>query len=473
MSALANQPNTRMPGNFHIPWLGWRLRGISMLSDPMKSFMETYRRYGELSAWDPRTRKHVCAFGPELYREIITQPETFIVDAFREGKLPRGSAMERLSFGLMRINGETHRRHRRLMQPAFKRDVINSYLNEIIALTDQELNSWKTGEIRNIDHDLMRLITYISMRTMFWLDPEKEGRQLQQQMKRLLKYAGSPAALLCRLKIPHTPYYNMLKVSEDIEDRVRDIIDSKRMNPIKHQDVLSILIESRDEQGSGLSDDELISEAYTVLCHESSAAALTWCLFLLDQHPQIYNDLYDEIYGELAGNNPSTEALAKLPLLDHVINETVRLLPPAGFALRYTSGQCELGGYSLPKDAMIFISSYVSHRISDIYVEPFRFNPRRWETIKPTPYEFVGFGAGAHSCLGRHLALLEMKIILCMLIQRHRLHLVAGSRIDRGMRISLVPKQGMPMVVKPPTQQLSIPAVVGNIHQSVTLNQAH
>lgn len=469
MSYLVKKQSDRMPGNFHIPWLGWRLRGLSMLSDPMKCFMQTYRRYGELSAWDPRTRKHVCAFGPQLYKEIITQPDTFIVDAFREGNLPRGSAMERLSFGLMRINGDAHRRHRRLMQPAFKHDVINSYLEEIIKLTDNELNSWKTGDIRNIDHDLMRLITFISMRTMFWLDPENEGLELQLQMKRLLKYAASPAALLLRVKIPNTPYYNMLKVARGIEYRIKAIIEEKRRNRGKHQDVLSMLVESCDEKGAGLSDEELISEAYTTLCHESSAAALTWCLFLLDQHPHIYNDLYDEVYSALKGGNPTIEVLSQLPLLDNVINETVRLLPPAGFALRYASEECELGGYGLPKDAMIFISSYVTHRIADIYVDPFRFNPRRWENINPTPYEYVSFGAGAHSCLGKNLALLEMKVILCMLIQRHRLHLLPGTRIDRGMRISFVPKQGLPMAVKLPTEYFPRPQVTGNIHESVTL----
>jgi cytochrome P450 len=469
MSSLATEQKGRIPGNFHIPWLGWRLRGLSMLSDPMKCFMQTYQNYGPLSAWDPRTRKHLCAFGPELYREIITQPDTFIVDAFREGKLPRGSAMERLSFGLMRINGDNHKRHRRLMQPAFRRDIINSYLNEIIQLTDSELATWRTGQVRDVDHDLMRLITFISIRTMFWLDPLTQGLELQQQMKLLLKYAASPAALLLRLKIPNTPYYNMLAVSENIENRVKQIIKSKRESRVKHDDVLSILIESRDEQGTGLNDDELISEAYTVLCHESSAAALTWCLFLLDQHPHIYNDLYDEIHGLLQGSAPSIEQLSKLPLLDNVISETVRLLPPAGFALRYTSKECELAGFNLPKDAMIFVSSYVSHRICDIYEDPLRFDPQRWEKISPTPYEYVGFGAGAHSCLGRNLALLEMKVILCMLIQRFRLNLVSGSKIDRGMRISFVPKQGMPMHVKTPSKYVTKPQVLGNIHESVAL----
>lgn len=458
-----------IPGPLHIPWIGWRLQGLAMLKDPMEYFMNVYRRYGSISSWDPKTRKHICAFGPELHREIMINPDTFIVDAFREGNLPKNSSIERLSFGLVRLNGDKHRLHRKLMQPAFRQDVINSYYNDIVNLTEAELITWKVGELRRLDFDLMRLITFISMKTMFGLDPEVNGKKLQLLIKNLLKYASSPASLIFHFNIPGTPYNKMLKISEQIDHLIREIIKLKVDSGNQGNDVLSNLIRSRDEENIGLTTDELISEAYTVLCHESSAANLSWCLFLLDQHPIILKNLVDELDSTLAGNPPTIEQLEKLPMLDNVIKESIRLFPPAGFSLRYTNKECELGKFSLPKNAMIFLSSYVSHRIPDIFSNPLKFDPQRWDKITPSPHEFVAFGTGAHSCIGRYFALFEIKIILSMLLQRFRVSLLPNSKIDRGIRISLVPKQGLLMQILPSKTTISKPIVKGNIHESIDL----
>lgn len=464
-----DKANNRIPGPKYLPWIGWRLQGLSMLKDPMKHFMSMYEKYGYVSAWNTRNPKHIYAFGPAVYREIILNPDIYIVDAFREGNLPRGSAMEKLTFGLMRLNGDVHHKHRRLMQPAFRQDIVNSYRNEIIAATQEELDTWVTGEIRSIDHDLMRLITFISMRTMFGMEPDEEARKLQRLIKDLMKYAGSPASMLFRFNIPGTPYYNMLKTSIEIEALLKLLINRKRISANSSNDVLSILIRSVDDENGTLSDDELISEAYTIFCHESSAATLTWCMFLLDQHPFILNKLINEIVSISNHEPPTIEQLAKMPLLDNVVKESIRLLPPAGFSIRYTNTATQLAGLDIPKDAMIFTSSYVTHRIPELYNQPLKFDPFRWENIAPTPFEYMAFGAGTHSCIGKYFAIVEIKIILCMLLQRFRPSLVPDSIIDRGMRISFVPKYGLPMKIHACGAQPAKPGVRGNIHQSVDL----
>jgi cytochrome P450 len=465
LTLKANQ----IPGPTYIPGVSWRLQGLSMLKDPMQHFMNMYQRYGAICAWDTGHPKHVCAFGPELYKEIITQPDIFIVDAFREGNLPKNSAIERLSFGLMRLNGDVHLKHRKLMQPAFRQEVVNKHAEVVINTTQQELDTWQLGEPRTLDYDLMRLITFISMRTMFGITPENDGKRLQLLLKKLIRCAASPLTLLFRFNIPGLPYHKMLKTSDAIELLIRNIIQNKRANNFQENDVLSILVNAVGDEGDNLSEDELISEAYTVLCHESSAACLSWTVFLLDQHPAILNDLVAELASVLKGQPPTVEQLGQLTLLDYVIKESIRMMPPAGFALRYTSQDTQLGGYDLPKDAMIFLSSYVSHRIEDIYPEPLRFNPMRWEKIKPTPHEYTAFGAGTHSCMGRHFAMLEIKIVLAMLFQRYRPSLIPGSRVERGMRVSLVPKHGLPMIIHPAGKQVSKPEFIGNLHQSIDL----
>nr|QCC21382.1 RenG [Candidatus Endohaliclona renieramycinifaciens]QCC21398.1 RenG [Candidatus Endohaliclona renieramycinifaciens]QCC21414.1 RenG [Candidatus Endohaliclona renieramycinifaciens]QCC21430.1 RenG [Candidatus Endohaliclona renieramycinifaciens] len=457
----------KLPGPPHIPLFGWRFRAISMLNDPMQFFMNAYTQYGSLSAWDPNHPKQICAMGPEYNQLLFTNPQQFIVDAFRESRLPRNSAMERLSFGLLRLNGETHKRHRKLMQPAFNQNVINSYRDAIVFATQSELDTWHFFEKREIDNDLMKIISNISFKTMFGFEPSIESIKIQMLAKKMMKLVVSPLSLIFRINIPGTPYNKMLSLANEIECLVRKIIQYKRQSLNNQTDMLSALIASTDQDGGKLNEDELISEAYTVLCHESSAATLTWMLFLLDQHPNILNELINEIRFTLQGNPPTIEQLDQLKLLDFVIKESIRLLPPAGFGLRYTSEDCQIAEYELSKNTLVFFSSYVTHRLPEIFPQPLCFNPMRWAHIKPSRYEYIPFGGGPHYCMGQHFALLEIKIIICMLLQRYRLSLVPNARIDRGMRISLVPKYGLPMTVYPVSHSIKESKFLGNISDSV------
>jgi cytochrome P450 len=462
-------PAPRLPGPRSLPLIGWQLQGLRMLSDPPAHFMEAFQRYGPVSAWDPRQPRHVYALGPEYNRLLFTNPDRFIVDAFRESKLPRGSAMERLTFGLLRLNGEAHRKHRTLMQPAFRPQRIDACRDTIVGFTQAELDGWREGQVRRLDEDLLRLIMRIAMQTMFGLDPAGDGERLQRLIARLLALASAPTTMLLRLDLPGTPYREMLGVAREIETILGGLIQRKRVDPGNQLDVLTALVTARDEHGQGLTDDELIGEAYNVLCHSTSAASMTWTLFLLDQHPRVLSTLQDELRSTLGGEPPTVEQLKKLEYLDLVLKESLRLFPPASFLMRYTSEPCQLGAYELPEGAMVFASAYVTHRLPEIFPNPQRFDPERWKTATPTVHEYTPFGAGPHNCLGRHMALLEMKLILSMLLQRFRPALVPGTRIDRAMRISLVPKKGLPMVLQAPSREGARAPVRGNIHASVEL----
>lgn len=461
----------RFPGPGHVPLLGWRIRGMQMLRDPVAFFMSMYRSYGPASAWDPADPRYVCVFGPELNRLLFTNSDNFIVDAFRESRLPRGSSMERLTIGLLRRNGDDHRKHRKLMQPAFQPRRVDTYRDTIVAETQAEFDSWQAGGELLIDHSLSRLITFISLKTMFGLDPRGgDGERLHHLIQRLQGLAASPTTLLFRLDMPGTSYRGMLRVADEIDQVLRRIIHWKKANPSEQQDVLAALVAARDEAGAGLNEDELIGEAYTALCHESSASALTWTLLLLDQHPTILAAVMEELRSTLNGAAPRVEQLEQLKLLDAVIKESLRLFPPAPFGLRYVREACQLGPYNIPKDATIFFSPYVSHRIPEIFPQPLRFSPERWQSATPNVFEYIPFGAGPHHCMGRYFALLEMKLILAMLLQRFRPSVVPGARIDLGMRISLIPKQGLPVVLHPAGHSVERATVQGTIHKSVELN---
>ncbi len=453
---------SKLPGPPHVPILGWRYRGLSMLRDPIQFFMSMYKNYGDISAWDPENPRQICAFGPTLFKEIITQPDKFILDGFREGNLPTGSSMERLTFGLTRLNGEEHHRHRRLIQPAFKSKIINSHYEAITNTTQEELRQWKPSQIRNINDDMTRLITTISMKTMFGLNDKKIMLELQNLIRNLIHFAGSPLSFILKYNIPGTPYAKMLNTANKIEAILKLIIESRQGISHQYSDVLSILIGSNDN-GRIFSYNELIGEAYTILCHESSAAALTWCFLMLDQHPLIYNDLMSEINNTLGDRIISINDFEKLPLLDCIVKEILRLFPSAPFMTRYATTDCQLGGYSIPKDALIFLSGYVSHRSPHVFSNPLKFDPYRWFTISPAPYEYTAFGAGAHSCIGKYFALFEIKIVLTMILQKFKPVVLENSKIDRGMRISFIPNGGLSVTLKPAGYESTRTKISGNI----------
>jgi cytochrome P450 len=465
MENLYSNTKTKLPGPRHVPILGWRLRGLSMLRDPIQFFMSMYKHYGPISAWDPENPRQICAFGPDLFKEIITQPDIFILDGFREGNLPTGSSMERLTFGLTRLNGTEHHRHRRLIQPAFKSRIIHTHYESIVKATENEIRQWKECEKRDINNDMTRLITRISMKTMFGLNDQHIMLELQILIRELIHYAGSPLSFILKYNIPGTPYAKMLNTADKIEEILRQIIESRRGISHQYSDVLSILMGSNDN-GSTFTYDELIGEAYTILCHESSAAALTWCFLMLDQHPSIYSDLMSEINSILGNRTISIDDIDRLPLLDAVVKEILRLFPSAPFITRYATTNCELGGYPIQKNALIFLSGYVSHRSAAIFSNPLKFDPYRWFTISPAPNEYTAFGAGAHSCIGKYFALFEIKIVLTMILQKFKPILVENSKVDRGMRISLIPNGGLPVILKQVGHKSNRTHIIGNITET-------
>jgi len=460
----------RIPGPRSLPVIGWPLQGLDMLKDPAGHFMRAYERYGSISTWEPHRPRHILAFGPEHNRQVLGDPATFIVDAFREANLPVGTSMARLSFGLLRLNGEDHRSQRTLMQPSFAARRVEQYLDTVVAATSAALDAWRLGELRRIDEDIFRLIAQIAMKTMFGLDGGADGERLQRLIERLLAVTASPATLLLRLDVPGLPYRRMLQTASRIEDIVLGLVRTKRAAARPSSDVLSDLLAASDDHGKVLSDDQLVGQAYNVLCHSGSAASLTWTLLLLDQHPTVLSGVVDELRGTLHGSPPTAQTLPKLELLEMVVKESLRLFPPAAFLLRYAARDCQLGGHDVPEGATVFISPYVSHRWPGVFTDPCRFVPERWRTGNRAAHEYHPYGLGPHNCLGRHIAQLEMKVVLAMLLQRFRPALAPGTRIDRRMHISMVPKQGLPMILYPADQRVERTAVHGNIRDHLVLD---
>ncbi len=402
-----------------------------------------YETYGTLSALGQGDKPStVFAFGPEMNRQILSNPDFFEVSTALV-KIPKDTEMGELFYNnLLLMSGDKHRQHRRLMQPAFQHDQIGKYGHDMATITHRLADEWRGRTDIDLNVEMKKLTQRIAVKTLFGVQDEegmdRMGTLINRMTRSLLLVTLAP------VNLPFTPYHRALRIAEQLHAQIRFMLQEKRREPDK-TDVLAALIRAHDEDGATLTDEELIGHTFSlyVAGHETTANALTWAIYLLIQHPDMYSSVIEELNVVLSGSPPTLEQLSRLPLLDGAIKESLRLLPPASIGTRVTAAPCDLGGYSLPERTNVFFSQLVTHRLPELYEEPNRFKPQRWETIKPTAFEYLPFSAGPHMCIGWHFAMQELKIVLAVLLQRYRFSVVRDARISPNLMMR--PVHGMPM----------------------------
>lgn len=409
-----------MPGPRPDPILGWRGALIPFGSDPIGYITRARRQYGDIVALSRSAPVMVFAFGAEYNRQLLPDAALFETNLNTGLRVSENSAMSRIGNGLLAMNGDKHRQQRRLMLPSFHRQQVSGYRDAMVDQIERTLEGWAPGERRDMAAEMQGLTLGVALKTLFSLDATPEAHTLGELFRESLEISFSPIDMAIQVELPGTAYYRLARLAERIEAHVRALIEQRRAVGDGHRDVLSTLIAARDEDGQTLSDDELIGQTYTLFAagHETSSNALAWTLLLLEQHPEVLADLHDELSGLLRGDAPTLEQLGRLPLLDRVVKEALRLMPPASLLVRQSTGPFTLGCYELPAAATVFLSPFMTHRSPELYDEPQAFRPERWERIDPSPYEYLPFGAGPRMCIGTTFALMEIKLALAIIVQR-------------------------------------------------------
>lgn len=455
-----------VPGPAPTRWAGALGNVFQFVRDPIAHADRLFAEHGPMaclargrSTWlvatDARPPGTVLLYGADLNRQLFSQHGVFHKSALSGPLYPQGTPsarqrpLSRMLTGLFAVNDDAHRAQRRLLMPAFHKSRIDSYRDDMVSITESVLESFRPGQLRDSRFDMNELALRIATRTLFGSDLGARGVELGRKLQRwldLFKYAGAAP-----LDWPGLPYRRWLDLTHAIDQDMRRIIDDRRRDMGGAVDILSALLQATDEQGVALDEDELIGHAGVLFAagHETSSNALCWTLALLSQHPDVAAALDDELWGTLHGSPPRVEQLARLPLLDGVVKESLRLLPPAPLNHRVAAADTELGGHCIPRGTELLSSVYHTHRMPDVYAEPQRFLPARWERLEPGPYAYCPFGAGPRMCIGASFALMEIKVVLCVLLQRFRLALPAGTRVGRAVSITMRPAPGLPMRVHP------------------------
>lgn len=467
----AYTPSARsIPGPRRLSLIGGPAHLLRLYRDPFGFLRQLHATYGEVVALAAGDPSYVFVFGPDLNRQVLAHADRFenTVGPFF-ARLPRQTTLGRLLVNNLPVmNGDHHHQQRRLMQPAFHHQQIRHYHAAMVALTEEALGRWQAGTVVDVLAEMRQLTQRIAVKTLFGMDDPGELDRVGRLLQRIIATSQSPLVLLAPANVPGLPFHRANRLVGYLERYLQALIARTR-GQRDRRDVLAALVRAHDEDGAQLSDDELIGHAFTLFVagHETTSNALTWTLFLLDQHPQVLATLMDEIDRELGQRAPTVEDLRRLTILDSVIKESLRLLPPAPIGIRVASVASELGGYPVPQGANLIFSALITHRLPEIYTQPDRFQPERWKTLHPSPYAYLPFAAGPHLCIGWAFAMQELRIVLALLLQRFRLAVVPGSRVEPtlGMR----PAHGLPVVVHVQDRQFRASPVQGGIGRLVDL----
>ncbi|MEA5596136.1 cytochrome P450 [Rivularia sp. UHCC 0363] len=485
----ANLPKLNVPGPPVNPILGRLPMILRFSKDSIGYTRPLFETYGSVVSMTAGGGTHIYSplaecpgtvftCGADNVRTVTSQHEIYYKYPLsgrmykQRNDSPRTEPLKHFGVGLFGVNSATHRQHRQLLMPAFHKQRIDSYRDDMVAITRSQLDQLTINEPVDIAQ-VMRLLTLrVATKTLFGSDIGEEGACIGQILQEALGMNGKLAIALLPFDIPGLPYHKLLNLFAQLDEEMRQLIHRKQVSN-NDEDVISMLIQAQDaETGLKLSEDELLGHAGVIFAagHETSANALTWTLFLLSQHPQIAQDVVDELQSVLNGEAPTVEQLSKLPLLERVIKESMRVLTPVPWNGRVTSQATELGGYELPKGTEVFVSIYQTHHLAEIYSEPEKFNPRRWETFEPTMFEYNPFSAGSRVCIGAGFAMMEIKIVLSMLLQKYRLEYIQNQRIDRFGLIVMSPKNGIKMIVRKDRNfTQGVGGVKGNVREMVEL----
>ncbi len=448
---------------------------LRFFRDPVRCVTRISERYGNIAAVSAGDPTLVCAFGPELNRQVLSAPDIFQNAVEIPMPVPRGSSLERLTSFLVASNGEEHTRLRRMMMPLFQKTYVDNYHPDIVALAEERLARWRPGDTIDLAREMAELALAIAFRCFFGLEVAGDARRLADMSLRFNEEATSIKTGIVPVDVRGTPYARFLKFCDEYEAELRRIIEERKGKSGARRDALSILVDARDENGAPLTDKQLIGSAseFFIAGHKTTANNLAWALFMLERHPQVRRDVLDEIDGVLHGAAPTPQDLGKLSLLERVVKESMRIFSPPFLFFRRPKGGVRVGPYDLPEGSGIIVSPMVTHRMRDLYPEPRRFLPDRWRSINPGPYEYLPFGAGPRTCLGANFAWLTLRLVLPMILQRFQLSLVPDAEISyiaRGPILGM--RQGMPMRVEKRNGQRTgpLPRVRGTIHRLVDLN---
>jgi cytochrome P450 len=352
-----------------------------------------------------------------------------------------GDLIPLLGDGLLTTDGDYHRRVRHIMLPAFHRERLAASTSIMAEEAERALAGWRPGERVDLYSWTRRLALRVAMRALFGFDPDRasgDGEMAEVFEEALGFWAKDYVVQM--LRGPRSPWRAMTRARAQLDAVIFAEIARRRASGERGSDILSLLLDAEDEDGSGLSDQELRDQVMTLLFagHDTTTSTVTFLLFELAKKPQEIEPL---VSGEQAA-----------AALEMAIDETLRMYPPAWIGPRRSVKAFELCGVRVPAGVNVNYCSWASHHLAEVFPEPWRFRPSRFtpEAKAALPKgAYVPFGGGSRTCIGMRFGLLEVKAIASSILSRFRLELAdPGREVSIRQMPTLSPRGGMPMIVR-------------------------
>ena len=442
------------PGPGELPIVGQSFRYIS----DVLGLMREAATYGDLVTVSVKPALVYLVNHPELVRELLV---------VNNRSVGRGRLTDTLRYllgmGLVTADGPLHLRQRRLMQPQFHHRRIEGYGEIMTDFTLRHEERWRDGDRVDMAQEMSELTLHIVVKTLFDLEladtVQRIGASFELSNNYIKARDNQPPGLRNLFHSMPLPYTRRFKRELAFLDQtVYDLIEQHRQSDRKGSDLLSLLLQARDEEAENpedavMTDQQLRDEVITLFAagHETTAMALTWTWYLLATHPEVQARFHAELDETLAGRVPTVNDLLNLTFTDRILTESMRLYPPIWSTGRMAFQPIELGGYQIPAGAALVSPPLIIQRDPRWFDEPLEFRPDRWtqEFRKNLPaFAYFPFGGGPRLCIGEGFAWMEAKLLLATMGQHWSMSHDPQHNIELVPLVSLRPKGGMPMLLE-------------------------
>ena len=417
--------------------------------NPLRYFIRQARRHGDpflmktmFGTWfvtgDPEAIKTVYTADPSIYDSFI------------------GDALEAIAgeHSLVVIAGDRHRAERKLLMPHFHGERMRAHGARIREIALRHAESWRPGK-PFVLHDSLMLVSLDAIIELVFGVHERE--RIEQFRRAILARDKATTPSLVFFKGLRRnfggigPWAKFRRAAARLDALFLEEIAARRTGSGERTDILHHLLAARYEDGEPMPDRAILDELLTIAVagHETTAITLAWAFYWLCRNPELRTRLLDEIAG--LGADPSPDAISKLPYLDAVCLETLRLTHPGTDIMRQLNRPLEVAGYRLPAGLGINVCIPLLHRRPELFPEPERFRPERFLERTFSPFEFVPFGGGHRRCLGAAFAMYEMKIVLATILPRYPLRLASDRELEPvRWNVFMAPRGGVKVVLSSP-----------------------
>ncbi|HEU5062908.1 MAG TPA: cytochrome P450 [Solirubrobacterales bacterium] len=428
-----------------------RERTLRVVHDPLPILLDAYERHGPIFSLRLLHTRTVFMLGPEANHFVtVAHPENF---HWRESSF--GDLIPLLGDGLLTIDDDYHDRARAIMMPAFHREQIVAATEAMTIEAEAAIAALPVGEVVDVYEWMRNLAMRIAMRALLGLDPDEAGKgaAAAEHFERALGFYGIDFHLRL-LRGPGSPWRKMNRSREILDEIVFGEIARRRAHPDpERRDILSLLVGARGAGGEAFTDREIRDQVMTLMFagHDTSTSTLTFMLHELARHPEATRRLHDEQEKVLKGETPTAQQLEKeMPYLEMVLDEVLRLYPPAWIGPRRAVRDFEFAGCSVPKGAYVNYCSWASHRLPEVFPQPEAFIPERFTRERKAALPrgaYVPFGGGSRICIGKRFGQTEVKLVATKLLQRLRVESLPGRTMTIRQMPTLSPQGGLRMRV--------------------------